>query len=185
MIFSHDTEQSLLAIVDLVNTGPGRVDVEGLPDVGALETFVDEHEISGVGRLNDDDIDAVHRVRAEFDAAFGRTDTGLAAAHVNDLLRRSQVAPQLTDHDGHGWHIHYHPYGARLAEHLLVDGCMALAWVVIGQQFDRLRVCAAPDCDLVLVDLSRNRSKRYCDARTCGNRLHVAAYRERQRAHAG
>jgi predicted RNA-binding Zn ribbon-like protein len=37
----------------------------------------------------------------------------------------------------------------------------------------------------VLVDLSRNRSKRYCDSRTCGNRLHVAAYRERQRAASG
>ena len=33
----------------------------------------------------------------------------------------------------------------------------------------------------MLVDLSRNRSKRYCDSRTCGNRLHVAAYRARQR----
>jgi predicted RNA-binding Zn ribbon-like protein len=33
----------------------------------------------------------------------------------------------------------------------------------------------------VLVDLSRNRSKRYCDSRTCGNWLHVAAYRARQK----
>jgi predicted RNA-binding Zn ribbon-like protein len=33
----------------------------------------------------------------------------------------------------------------------------------------------------VFVDLSRNRSRRYCDSRTCGNRLHVAAYRARQR----
>ena len=48
-------------------------------------------------------------------------------------------------------------------------------------QRGRLAVCAAPDCEHVLVDLSRNRSKRYCDSRTCGNRLHVAAYRARQR----
>jgi hypothetical protein len=185
MIFSHDTEHSLLAVVDLVNTGPERANVEGLPDLAALQSFVDEHQVSGVGALDSDDLAAVRRVRTEFDAAFGRGDPMLVAAQVNALLRRSQVAPQLTDHDGHGWHIHYHPHGARLADHLLVDGCMALAWVVIGQQFDRLHVCAAPDCRLVLVDLSRNRSKRYCDARTCGNRLHVAAYRERQRAHVG
>jgi hypothetical protein len=43
-------------------------------------------------------------------------------------------------------------------------------------------VDGVPDCDQVLVDLSRNRSKRYCDARTCGNRVHVAAYRARRRA---
>jgi hypothetical protein len=43
-------------------------------------------------------------------------------------------------------------------------------------------VDGVPDCDQVLVDLSRNRSERYCDARTCGNRVHVAAYRARRRA---
>jgi predicted RNA-binding Zn ribbon-like protein len=59
---------------------------------------------------------------------------------------------------------------------------MALAQVVAVDEIDRLRVCEAPDCQAVLLDLSRNRSKRYCDARTCGNRLNVAAYRERKRS---
>ena len=43
----------------------------------------------------------------------------------------------------------------------------------------RLRVCAADDCEDVVVDLSKNRSKRYCDG-TCGNRANVAAYRARK-----
>jgi predicted RNA-binding Zn ribbon-like protein len=59
---------------------------------------------------------------------------------------------------------------------------MALAFVIAAGERSRLATCAAPDCSRVLVDLSRNRSKRYCDSRTCGNRLHVAAYRERRRA---
>ncbi len=58
---------------------------------------------------------------------------------------------------------------------------MALAFVIAAGERYRLATCAAPDCDRVLVDLSRNRSHRYCDSRTCGNRLHVAAYRARQR----
>jgi predicted RNA-binding Zn ribbon-like protein len=49
------------------------------------------------------------------------------------------------------------------------------------EETNRLRVCEAPDCNAVLIDLSRNRSKRYCDARACGNRLNVAAYRARKR----
>jgi predicted RNA-binding Zn ribbon-like protein len=32
----------------------------------------------------------------------------------------------------------------------------------------------------VFVDLSRNRSGKFCDTRNCGNRQHVAAYRERR-----
>ena len=46
----------------------------------------------------------------------------------------------------------------------------------------RLKRCAADDCDSVLVDLSRNRSKRFCDTGNCANRAHVAAYRARQRS---
>ena len=47
----------------------------------------------------------------------------------------------------------------------------------------RLKVCAAPDCDAVVMDLSRNRSRIFCDTGNCANRQHVAAYRER-RGHA-
>jgi hypothetical protein len=32
----------------------------------------------------------------------------------------------------------------------------------------------------VLVDLSRNRSRRFCDVNGCANRAHVAAYRARR-----
>ena len=36
-----------------------------------------------------------------------------------------------------------------------------------------------PDCEAVFVDLPKNRSRRYCNTGNCGNRQHVAAYRER------
>ena len=34
--------------------------------------------------------------------------------------------------------------------------------------------------EAVLTDLSRNRSRVFCDTGNCGNRQHVAAYRERR-----
>ena len=46
---------------------------------------------------------------------------------------------------------------------------------------DRLGVCADPECDDVIVDLSKNRSRRYCEG-GCGNRAAVAAYRQRRRS---
>lgn len=58
---------------------------------------------------------------------------------------------------------------------------MALAFLIVAGERERLRRCDAPDCRHAFVDLSRNRSRRYCDSRTCGNRLHVAAYRARRR----
>jgi predicted RNA-binding Zn ribbon-like protein len=185
VLFSHDTEHSLACLVDLANSGPTDTSPEGLADLDDLREFVDRHDVSEVGRLTRGDLDAVRRLRDEIRAVFDSPDDGSAAAIVNALVSQAGVTPRLTDHDEYDWHVHYFTPGASLAEHLAIDCGMALAQVVASGERLRLRRCEAPDCDQVLVDLSRNRSKRYCDARTCGNRLHVAAYRERQRASAG
>jgi hypothetical protein len=181
-MFTHDTEHSLLTIVDLVNTDPAYNDTEGLPDISALREFVRTHQISHAGRLTLEDVLAVRAARGAFGRFFEVGDTSEAARLVNRLVADRTVRPRLTDHDGYGWHLHYYSPDASLAEHLLVDGGMALAHVVTADETDRLRTCAAPTCHAVLIDLSRNSSKRYCDASTCGNRLHVAAYRERKKS---
>jgi len=182
VIFTHDTEHSLSALVDLVNSSPELGDEEGLPDLDALSTFVREHRVSEVGELTLDDLAAVRELRGRLHAVFLAADAAEAAALVNRIIAQAPVTPRLTDHDDYDWHMHFFTPGANLAEHLAVDLGIALAYVLAAGEHDRLRTCEAPDCDQILVDLSRNRSKRYCDARTCGNRLHVAAYRERQRA---
>lgn len=182
MTFSHDVQHSLGVVVDLVNTAPESAGEELLPTVDALRAFVADHSVSDVGSLNRNDLAQVQALRPKLRQVFLAEDTEHASELVNDLLAKSRLCPRLTNHDGYDWHIHYFAPGAALAEHLLTDGGMALAFVVVAGEHERLRVCAAPDCERVLVDLSRNRSKRYCDSRTCGNRLHVAAYRERRRA---
>ena len=59
------------------------------------------------------------------------------------------------------------------------EAAMAMTDVIRMGELGRLRVCAGEDCVRVLVDLSKNRSRRYCDA-GCGNRANVAAYRARR-----
>jgi hypothetical protein len=180
--FGHDTEHALATVVHLVNTDPEFGGREGLPDVETLQRFVVEQRISHADSLTVRDVLAVQRVRRHLGTLFGIDGQELAARLANELLTPAKVQPRLTNHDGYAWHIHYFAPGASLAEHLAVDGGMALAHVIAADEIDRLRICEAPTCQAVLLDLSRNRSKRYCDASTCGNRLHVAAYRERKRS---
>lgn len=104
---------------------------------------------------------------------------------INELVAAAGTTPRLTDHDGYDWHMHYFAPGASVADHLAADCGMALAFFVVAGEQERLRRCEAPDCRRAFVDLSRNRSRRYCDSRTCGNRLHVAAYRARRKEAAG
>jgi predicted RNA-binding Zn ribbon-like protein len=180
VLFSHDVEHALACVVDLANSGSEGG--AGLDDLDDLAEFVARHRISEVGRLTERDLEAVHELRAAIRPVFECTSDAEAARMVNALVSTARVTPRLTDHDGYDLHLHYLSPGASLAEHLAVDCGIALAQVIAAGERERLRSCEAPDCDQVLVDLSRNRSKRYCDARTCGNRLHVAAYRERRRA---
>jgi predicted RNA-binding Zn ribbon-like protein len=62
---------------------------------------------------------------------------------------------------------------------MAVEAAMALTDVVRADELSRLRICEYPGCGNVVIDLSKNRSKRYCDA-GCGNRAAVAAYRARR-----
>jgi predicted RNA-binding Zn ribbon-like protein len=184
VLFSHDVEHSLACVVDLVNTAPAAAGMEQLSDLDALASFVRRHQVSEVGELTRTDLDAVRSLRERIRPVFDATDDPAAAQLVNALVAETHVTPRLSAHDGYAWHMHYFSPGATLAEHLAADCGIALAQVIAVGERERLRSCEAPDCHQVLVDLSRNRSKRYCDARTCGNRLHVAAYRERRRAEA-
>lgn len=182
MLFSHDIEHALACVVDLVNTAPSSTHDELLGDVDDLGSFVARHQVSEVGALTEADLHAVRQLRDRIRAVFAAPSDTEAADRVNALVAESPVTPRLTNHDGYAWHVHYFAPGASLAEHLAVDGGMALAHLVSVGERERLHTCEAAGCDQVLVDLSRNRSRRYCDARTCGNRVHVAAYRERRRA---
>lgn len=44
-----------------------------------------------------------------------------------------------------------------------------------------VRECAAADCDWLFLDTSKNGSRRFCNASTCGSATRVRRFRERQR----
>ncbi|MFE0104261.1 CGNR zinc finger domain-containing protein [Streptomyces sp. NPDC059009] len=185
MLITHDTRCALDTVVDLVNTAPDENGSDGLADVAALGDFVRSHDISDVGTLGERDLNTVRDIRGRFAEVFAAPDPRTAAALINELVAAAGTTPRLTDHDGYDWHVHYFAPGASVADHLAADCGMALAFFVVAGEEERLRRCEAPDCRRAFVDLSRNRSRRYCDSRTCGNRLHVAAYRARRKEAAG
>ncbi|NGO41665.1 CGNR zinc finger domain-containing protein [Streptomyces ureilyticus] len=185
MLITHDTRCALDIVVDLVNTAPEDDTADGLASVADLDTFVHKHDISEVGSLSELDLAAVRKIRGRFCGIFAAPDARASAVLINELVAAAGTTPRLTDHDGYDWHVHYFAPGASVADHLAADCGMALAFFVVAGEQDRLRRCEAPDCRHAFVDLSRNRSRRYCDSRTCGNRLHVAAYRARRKEAAG
>jgi predicted RNA-binding Zn ribbon-like protein len=177
MLFAHDTTAALVLAADLVNSGE-------LTDVAALEVFLDKHQVEPRRAAVAADLDALHALRPRLRAVWQAVDpgaTGPLAELVNELLRDSGARPRLTDHGGGwGWHLHVTGPDAPLEHRIAAQAGFALADLVRLGEAGRLRRCEAPGCAAVFVDLSRNRSRRYCDTGNCGNRQHVAAYRERR-----
>ena len=162
MLINHDTRCALEHVVDLVNTAPTSGDTERLPDVAALRKFVRTLTVSGVAvdTLDETDLRAVREARDRFEQVFAARSTREAARLVNLMVAGAGTTPQLTDHDDYDWHIHYFAPGASLADHLAADCGMALGFLLVAGERERLRRCEAPGCGHAFVDLSRNRSRR-------------------------
>jgi predicted RNA-binding Zn ribbon-like protein len=175
-MFAHDTEVALAAAAALVNTG--RQSEERLPDVAALDAFVDGWGWTGDRSHDEAELEAVRALRPRL-ARLWEASEDEAADIVNGLLREGGALPQLVRHDSWGYHVHATSSHAPLADRMAVEAAMAIVDVIRGGELERLRICAADDCDDVLVDLSKNRSRRFCDS-GCGNRTNVAAYRARR-----
>ncbi|HWH27551.1 MAG TPA: CGNR zinc finger domain-containing protein [Mycobacteriales bacterium] len=181
MLFAHDTEVALAAAAALVNTDSS--DGDTLTSVDELDAFVQEWGWTGRRRRDRAELDAVRalrpRLRRLWELAVDEVEDAVAD-DVNAMLREAHALPQLVTHDEWGYHLHATPADAPLADRMAVEAAMALVDVVRQGELDRLRRCDADDCDDVLVDLSKNRSRRFCSS-TCSNRVNVAAFRARRR----
>lgn len=178
MTFTRDTADALQYAAVLVNTRPTAAHGEGLDSVEQLVEQLLDWDWTGALPTSDAELGPVRRVRARL-REYWDADLDRAVAITNDLLRDGDARPRLVTHEPLGWHVHATADDAPLATRLAVDTAMAMIDVIRADELDRLKVCAAQDCDDVLVDLSRNRSRKFCDG-TCGNNANVAAYRARQ-----
>jgi predicted RNA-binding Zn ribbon-like protein len=180
MLFSHDTELTLRAACGLINSD--RVEGEQLGDMAALDAFLDGYGWTGRRDHDAAELATIHRLRERLGKIWELADDEVqAVGQVNALLSDTKASPWLTRHaEQPEWHLHLAAVHDPLWQRMGAEMAMALADLIRAGELRRLKTCAAPDCDAVLVDLSRNRSRMFCDTGNCGNRQHVAAYRERR-----
>jgi predicted RNA-binding Zn ribbon-like protein len=170
---------ALLFTVALGNTDPAasKTGLDEIATVPTLMALLDAHSYSG---RRDRDAAELVSVRSTRDLlrrvwSLSRDD---AVAEVNRMLRDAGALPFLMRHDHFDWHLHATEANAPLAERIRVEVSLALVDVIRSGESGRMRVCGAPDCMGLLLDLSRNGSKQFCSVR-CGNRMNQLAYRER------
>jgi hypothetical protein len=179
--FGADLLEALTACTELINTGR-EDDGDGLRDAADVQEFGERYAFRGIA-AGPDDVPLLRAHRARLDAIATACESGddeAAIEMVNELLAETGAIPQIVAHDGRGPHVHVSRPSAPIADRIAAHLAMGLGELLVAGESRRVRSCASPSCREVFVDLSRNRSRRYCDSRTCGNRLHVAAYRARR-----
>jgi predicted RNA-binding Zn ribbon-like protein len=175
VVFTHDAEVSLQAAVTLVNSAE---DPDTLTTVADLDEFWAEFGFSGRRDGNRAELEEVRGLRPRLRRLL-TSDRDAAVEQVNAMLAEHQAVPQLVRHEPFDWHIHAVSPTAPLAERIVVETAMAMVDVIRADEMSRLGTCADDSCEGVVLDLSRNRSRRFCSTK-CSNRNAVAAYRARQ-----
>ena len=175
MVFTHDTEAALQAAVALVNTAEPP---DTLTSVEDLDEWYVEHGYTGRRDRDRDELEAVRALRPALRELL-TAERDRAVEIVNAMLADAQAVPQLVRHEPFDWHVHAVPPDASLATRVTVETAMAMIDVIRADETSRLGVCADSVCNGLVLDLSRNRSRRFCST-ACGNRNAVAAYRARQ-----
>ena len=166
----------MLAAVELVNSGE---DPDTLLAIDQVDAWYARHRYTGRRDRNDAELSELRAIRPVLRELL-TADRDTAAELVNRLLADARAMPRLVRHDDIDWHIHAVSPDEPLVRRVLVETAMAMADVVRGDEMSRLAVCADDTCAGVVLDLTRNRSRRFCST-ACANRVAVAAYRARRK----
>lgn len=184
MLFNNDTEEALSAAAALVNSD---VEPVSLRTRSELADFY--RDFGYTGRFDGDEAEftRVRAVRPRLRELL-TADRDAAASLINRVLTECNATPQLVRHasnDGnrwHDWHLHAVDADRTFDERIMVETALAVVDLIRADEMTRLGICDAEGCTGVVVDLTRNRTKRFCSTR-CANRSAVAAYRARRRKH--
>jgi predicted RNA-binding Zn ribbon-like protein len=174
VLLAHDTEAALLAAVTLVNSA---VEPDTLTTMRELDSWYAEHRYTGRRDHDAAELAEVRALRPVLRELL-TADRERAAALVNGMLAEARAVPQLVRHGDVDWHLHAVPSDESLVRRIVVETAMAMSDLVRTDELSRLAVCADEGCEGIVLDLTRNRSRRFCST-TCANRNAVAAYRAR------
>ena len=96
--------------------------------------------------------------------------------HVARALGRLRLAPAKNGY-AWSWAAEFGGLGR-----MLWPVARSAAELLTSPELSAVRECAAEECGWLFLDRSKNRSRRWCDMKVCGNRSKVRRYYQRTRA---
>jgi predicted RNA-binding Zn ribbon-like protein len=183
---AHETVPEDLDLVgSFVNTlhksiDVGEPDTEQLDSPQALRSWMDEHGIRSGSGLGAEELSSAIEFREALRMLlWANNGAGLDRRALQALRRAAEQGLIRVEIDSRG-RASARParagVGALFARLLAVvaDSQAAGTW-------ERIKACAAEDCQWAFYDESRNRSRTWCAMEVCGNRAKTRSYRARRK----
>jgi predicted RNA-binding Zn ribbon-like protein len=184
-------------VLAFINTLSGRPTPSPVERLVSYESLIDwareQHLVSAAAadRLLTESRKHPHQAAAVLSRAkdFREALNGLAAAvdasrqpssdvltTIGDCLARAYANGRLVPHEGT---LQWVASAEDDLERIIWEIGRAAGRLVLSPRLARLRACAAHDCGWWFVDDTKNRSRRWCDMKLCGNREKLRRFRKK------
>lgn len=133
------------------------------------------------GPVTEYDLRHVRVLRSRLREVFLAPDDASAAHVLNELLAGIDIIPQFAVDPPQSWYLRFLILpGTPLLPRLTMGTALGLGFALQQYGKERFNMCAASPCQDMFIDISRNRSRRFCSDR-CANRVNIAVFRTRNK----
>ncbi len=151
-----------------------------------LRHFIAKWNLPGLEPADPGNIDRLRNLRELIGRMTGAITAGepMRADQIdalNQIMSKGPVVYRIAAHED-GYKMSSVPLSNGTDQLMASIAASFAEWIGKGDH-SRVRICENTDCLWVFYDDTKNRSKRYCDDRMCGNLLKVRRYRAKGKAH--
>jgi len=149
-----------------------------------IESFLQKWGISAPVAPEPDELSLLKQLRTLLrsiteDLVSGKTINNLQLKELNDFMARGSFVSQMVT-TARGFQIGSIPSVADW-QHAAALIALSFAKTLSEKELSRIRICENSDCRWVFYDDTRNRSKKFCDDKMCGNLIKVRRFRAKQK----
>ena len=109
------------------------------------------------------------------DQSPAREDLAVFNRYLAEIMMGSQI---VEVQDGFRWEMNG---DKEKLDWILNPVIRSAVDLLVSEEFRRIKKCADPTCGWLFLDISRNRSRRWCDMADCGNRAKASRFYKKRK----
>lgn len=154
---------------------------EHLRQPADLKRFLETHNLKSETAINQTMVEQVHRLREDLRLCWTAKTLAEMITWLNTFLTLAAVTVQVEADAENRVNFQFQAQSSTpFLQNLALECAVGIVFVLQNYGIERMRACAAEPCRDVFVDVSRNKTRRFCSER-CANRYNIAAFRDRQK----